>query len=232
MSYPFSETTLVKDVVNMLPKTSDVFKKNRIDFCCGGDITLQEATDQRNLDIQSIMSELRAIHDKAEHSDDDIKKWLDADSESLINHIVNDYHRSLDEELPALSPYVTKVFRVHGGNHAALGQMRDIYTELREELRLHVIKEDDLLFPALLQLDDTADGKLNETAQEAFLEIEKQQEKLGMLLKDLREVTNDFTPPSGACGTFQLVYRRLESLENETLTHIHLENNILFPRFK
>lgn len=231
MTFPFTETSLVKDIVNELPKTSDIFKKNRIDFCCGGARPLNEAAEERGVDIDQMMTALKAIYDKDDQGEDEIKKWLTADSESLINHVKNKYHRSLEEELPLLSPYVTKVSRVHGDNHPYLNRIRDLFFELKEELLEHTKKEEDIVFPMLLQLDQGSDKKERENIVNYISELEKEHDHAGAILKELREITNDFNPPIDACGTFRLVYKRLEMLEGETFIHVHLENNILFPRY-
>lgn len=231
MSLPFTETSFVKDIVNLAPKTSDVFKQHRIDFCCGGARPLNEAAIERGVDVNNIMAELKAIYEKGEQGDDDIKKWLDADSESLIKHIQDKYHRSLEEEFPLLSPYVTKVSKVHGENHPHLMKVRDLFFELKEELLEHTKKEDETVFPMLLQLKEVTDEVERQKMIDYIVELEKEHDHAGEILMQLREITNDYTPPLDACGTYQLVYKRLALLEGETFIHVHLENNVLFPRF-
>lgn len=231
MTFPFTENTFVKDIVNKIPKTSDIFKQYRIDFCCGGARPLKDAAIERGVDIDKLMAELKAAYEKNEQGDNDIKKWLDADSESLIKHIQEKYHRSLEEELPALSPYVTKVMKVHGEHHPELIKVRNLFFELKDELLEHTKKEDEIVFPMLLQLKEVTDEKERESIINYINELEKEHDHTGDILKELREVTNDFTLPLNACGTFTLVYKRLEALEGETFIHVHLENNVLFPRF-
>lgn len=223
MTYPFDETTFVKDIVNETPKTSDIFKKYRIDFCCGGDRPLKEAAEERDVNIEQIIDELKLIYDKDDHGDDDIKKWLKADSVSLIEHIKTKYHRSLEEELPLLAPYVTKVSRVHGGNHPHLVRVHELFSELRKELLDHTKKEEETVFPMLLQLEDVTDETEKAKMVDYILELEKEHDHAGAILHELRVITEDFTPPADACGTYRLVYNRLEMLEGETFIHVHLE---------
>src|SRR5690606_31110437 len=112
MAIPFTNTTLVRDVVNLSPKTSDVFKKHRIDFCCGGNRPIAEAAAERSVNIEELMNELAAVYEKSEESDE-IKVWTNSSSEDIINHVIGRYHEPLREELKLLAPYVTKVAKVH-----------------------------------------------------------------------------------------------------------------------
>jgi regulator of cell morphogenesis and NO signaling len=230
MKLPFNEHTFVRDIVNIFPKSSDIFKKNRIDFCCGGSIPLSQAAAEKGVAINTIMAELEQLYSQNTGSAEDMEFWTQTPSADLVQHIQDKYHRTLEEELKLLSPYVTKVARVHGENHPELVRMHDLFYELKKELLEHTAKEEATVFPALLKLDlpdtENRDGILAEV-----LKLEKEHDHAGAILKELREVTSDFTPPIDACGTYRLVYKRLEMLEEHTFMHVHLENNILFPRY-
>src|SRR3954466_12558035 len=117
MNFTITSNSLVKDIVNELPKTSDVFKKNRIDFCCGGNIPLSEAVAQNKLNMDNLLEELKIVFDQYSNTEKDVTVWTDSDSNSIIDHVITNYHRVSEEELASLSPYVTKVSRVHGDNH-------------------------------------------------------------------------------------------------------------------
>ena len=108
---------MVKDIVNELPKSSDLFKKHRIDFCCGGNIPLSQAADESGVDVDSLLSELKEVLEKSLPSDTHLEVWTNSDSLRIIDHVINHYHDPLREEFLMLSPYVTKVSRVHGDNH-------------------------------------------------------------------------------------------------------------------
>lgn len=227
---PFNENTLVRDIVNIFPKSSDVFKKNRIDFCCGGTIPLTEAASQQSVQIDGIMNELSELYAKIDTAPEDMEVWTQTPSAALVEHIQERYHRTTEEELKLMSPYVTKVMRVHGGNHPELVKMHDLFYELKKELLEHMAKEDAYTFPQLLSLDDPNTENREEIIEEIRI-LEQEHDSTGAILKALRDVTNDFTPPIDACGTYRLVYKRLEDLESHTFMHVHLENNILFPRY-
>lgn len=230
MSYPFSNTTLVKDIVNEMPKAADLFKKNRIDFCCGGNIPLSQAANESGVNIEELTAGLKEIHENNENRKDTPDIWTESASEDIVKHIQERYHRPLEEELAQLSPYVTKVSKVHGAGHPELIRVYELFYELKKELLDHTAKEDSTVFPMLLKLDDP--NVENKEEKIAYItELEKEHDHAGSILKELREITSDFTPPLDACGTYRLVYKRLEMLESDTFMHIHLENNILFPRY-
>ncbi|MGG1676600.1 iron-sulfur cluster repair di-iron protein [Neobacillus sp. NRS-1170] len=232
MTFPFTSTSLVKDIVNELPKTSDVFKKNRIDFCCGGNIPLSEAVVQNGLNMDNLLEELKIVFEKyeAEEKEKDVEVWTDSDSNTIIDHIISNYHRTSEEELTMLSPYVTKVSRVHGDNHPELLKVYELFYEFKKELVEHMEKEEAIVFPLIRELaDGTIENK--EDAINLITELEKEHDHAGEILRQIRAVTSDFTLPLDACGTYRLVYARLEALESLTFMHVHLENNILFPRY-
>ncbi|WP_223592854.1 iron-sulfur cluster repair di-iron protein [Neobacillus bataviensis] len=230
MTFPFTSTTLVKDIVNELPKTSDVFKKNRIDFCCGGNIPLSEAVAQNGLNMENLLEELKIVFEKYEHEEQDVEVWTESDSNTIIDHIISNYHRTSEEELTMLSPYVTKVSRVHGDNHPELLKVYELFYEFKKELIEHMEKEEAIVFPLIRKLaDGTIENK--EEAINLVTELEKEHDHAGEILRQIRAVTSDFTLPLDACGTYRLVYARLEALESLTFMHVHLENNILFPRY-
>ncbi|WAA09080.1 iron-sulfur cluster repair di-iron protein [Fervidibacillus albus] len=230
MTIPFSNKTFVKDIVNELPKAADIFRKNRIDYCCGGNIPLEQAAMERAIDLEQLMQELVHLYETTENAKEDLDVWTDSDSKTIIDHIQNRYHEPLKVELAELSPYVTKVARVHGEHHPELLEVYDLFYELKKELLDHTTKEDEETFPLLLQIENNTVENKEETIAR-IAELEKEHDHAGNLLKQIRNVTNDFSLPEGACNTYRLVYKRLEQLEKETFQHIHLENNILFPRF-
>lgn len=230
MRFPFSSTSLVKDIVNELPKSSDVFKANRIDFCCGGNIPLSEAAAQNGLNMDKLLDELKVVFEKYEHEEKDVAVWTDSDSNAIVDHIISHYHRTSEEELTMLSPYMTKVSRVHGNNHPELLKVNELFYEFKKELLEHMEKEESIVFPLIRKLaSSTVENR--EEAIHLINELEKEHDHAGEILRQIRRVTSDYTLPLDACGTYRLVYARLEAMEGLTFMHVHLENNILFPRY-
>ncbi|MGY4111814.1 iron-sulfur cluster repair di-iron protein [Aeribacillus sp. SP014] len=224
----FTENTTVGEIVAMLPKASDVFKKNKIDFCCGGDRSLKEAADKRGVAIEELMSQLQDLYAATDEKTE--KNWLTATYSELIDHIINKHHRYLLEELPNLSPYVTKVMRVHGGNHPHLIKVHKLFNELKTELEQHLWKEESEVFPLISQFEKQPTSENEQKMKKMIADLTNEHDKTGDIIKEIRRITNDYTLPDGACRTYQLVYNRLEALESDLFEHIHLENNVLFPR--
>ncbi|WP_396953978.1 iron-sulfur cluster repair di-iron protein [Neobacillus niacini] len=227
MTFMITADTLVRDIVNKMPKTSDIFKKYRIDFCCGGNIPLADAAGQNT---DAVMEELKMVYEKSQSQETSLEVWTNSDSNTIIDHVISHYHQATREELTMLSPYVTKVSKVHGDHHPELLKVYELFYELKKELLDHMAKEEETVFPIIKML---ADGtvKNREGAINMIVALEKEHDHAGAILKELRSITADFTPPLDACGTYRLVYKRLEDLESLTFMHVHLENNILFPRY-
>lgn len=220
----------MKEIVNEIPKTSDVFKKNRIDFCCGGNIPLSEAAAQKGIQIHTLLEDLKAVAENSSKNDLNIEVWTNSDSNTIINHIIAQFHRATEEELTMLSPYVTKVSRVHGDNHPELLKVNELFYEFKKEMLEHMAKEEATVFPLIRRLaDNTVENR--EEAIALIAELETEHDHAGELLRQIREITTDYVLPFDACGTYRLVYKRLEDLEGLTFMHVHLENNILFPRY-
>ncbi|WP_054954907.1 iron-sulfur cluster repair di-iron protein [Paenibacillus dakarensis] len=223
--------TLVADIVTAIPETADLFRKLRIDFCCGGKIPLEEAARNLNLDGEQVLSKILYIEQKhkdyAEH-----QPAAELDEKELINHIQQKHHAYLREELPQLTPYITKVARVHGENHPHLLRVQEIYGLLKRELLEHTEDEDQIVFPLIMHFADHPTAEAAEALKPHVMELEGEHEHAGDLLKELRKITCDFEPPAGACGTYRLVYQRLAQLEKDTFEHIHLENNVLFEKVR
>ncbi|MFH7818333.1 iron-sulfur cluster repair di-iron protein [Neobacillus thermocopriae] len=229
-TFPFTTNSFVKDIVNGLPKSSDLFKRLRIDFCCGGNISLSEAARQIGQNPDSILEELKALFEKSNVQETDLEVWTNSDSSTIIDHVISHYHRATEEEFNMLGPYVTKVSKVHGDHHPELIKVHELFFALKKEMLDHLTKEEETVFPIIKKLEDgTIENR--EEAINLINELEKEHDHAGAILKELRQITNDFTPPSDACGTYRLVYKRLEELEGLTFMHVHLENNILFPRY-
>lgn len=230
MEQTFTETSIIRDIVTQFPKASDLFKSYRIDFCCGGNRPLSEAINERNLSSEEVLTELNTLYQEKKDLSEAEIDWESSSARELIDHIVQKHHHYLNEELPQLSPYVTKVFRVHGQTNPHLGTIHTLFNEIKTELEQHLVKEESEDFPLLLEYEQNPTPENREKLMQVVEDLEEEHSRAGNILKEIREVTNDFTPPQGACGTYRLVYQRLEALESDLFQHIHLENNILFPR--
>lgn len=223
-----SEKMWVSDIVKEIPKSADIFRENRIDYCCGGRMPLAEAVHARGLDLEGMLEEINSI-EQHEGGGIDVK-YLD--EAGIITFIQNRYHQELLNELSALTPYITKVARKHGPNEPHLVRLETLYRTLKNEMIAHTADEDRNVFPLIIEFMKDPTSKLAETVKPHVSALESDHETVGDILKGMREITNDFTPHESACGTYQLVYARLEKLEKDTFEHVHLENNVLFERVR
>ncbi|WP_440603695.1 iron-sulfur cluster repair di-iron protein [Bacillus sp. GB_SG_008] len=230
MEHVFTETSVIGDIVTKFPKASDLFKSYRIDFCCGGNRPLIDAIHERNLSVEEVITNLNTLYYETKLLNEAEIDWKIASYSELIDYIVNKHHRYLNEELPQLSPYVTKVLRVHGSGQPHLAKIHKLFHELKTELEQHIIKEETEDFPLILAFEQNPTDENYTKLSKVVGELESEHSHAGDIIKELRNITNDFTPPEGACGTYRLVYQRLAALESDLFQHIHLENNILFPR--
>ncbi|RCX23106.1 regulator of cell morphogenesis and NO signaling [Fontibacillus phaseoli] len=226
----FAKDKLIRDIVLEFPKSADYFRRRKIDFCCGGNRPLEEAAAERNIAVEELLADLARL--AAEYpSAEERESWIDADSKDLIGHIVNKHHAFLREELPELQKSVMKVSRVHGDHDPHLIEVAQLYGQLREELLEHTAKEEADVFPKMINWELGQEQEVLFKLRTAIHDLEAEHEGAGRILKRLREITGDFQPPAHACTTYRTTYARLEELEGMTFSHVHLENNILFPRY-
>ncbi|MGG1519990.1 iron-sulfur cluster repair di-iron protein [Paenibacillus oryzisoli] len=220
-------TDRVGDIVTNYPKTAEVFKAFRIDFCCGGNQSLLQAISSRDIKEEDLLNDLRAA---AEAPTAEEINWTELRSAELIDYIVGNHHDYLRSALPQLSEYVKKIARVHGLNHPDLFQVYQWFETLRTDMEHHMEKEESEAFPAVLAYEKDPTASNRERLLETLDLLEQEHEGSGDLLKQIREITHDYELPEDACTTFRLTYLKLEELEADMFQHIHLENNILFNR--
>lgn len=229
LTYTGEET--VGSLVAAFPGAANVFKNHGIDFCCGGNRTLNTVIRQQELDGTAVLAELNAAWTAAGQKVDGTD-WRTASSRDIINEIISAHHDYLRAEMPLLADFTSKILRVHGPHHAdSLEPLHRYFHELKRELESHMEKEEKELFPLILAHEANPTDELYHQAESKLDELEREHEHAGDLLKKMREVTDNYTLPEGACRTYQLTFRKLEELESDMFRHIHLENNILFLRY-
>ncbi|TXL65754.1 iron-sulfur cluster repair di-iron protein [Cerasibacillus terrae] len=217
-------------IVKTFPQASDLFKKHTIDFCCGGDKPLKESFKDQNLPEEEILTELNTAYKEWKKEDHDIIDWDAVPLSKLVDHITNTHHAYLEQELPALGEFVTKIFRVHGARHPHLKELHRLYNEFKVEMEEHTIKEDNEVFPLIKEYEKNPSDELLQKIRVANGDLEDEHDATGDLIKQMRSITNGFEIPVDACGSYRMTYARLAELEENTFQHIHLENNILFKR--
>ena len=216
---------IVADVVTDYPKSADIFRNAGIDFCCGGQESIASAVNHKpNIDLNSLLNKLNHI-DNTEGNSTINPKFLNV--ESLIQYIQSAYHETLKEEFKNLTPYVTKLAKVHGPSHPYLLKLQDLYREFRDSMLDHIRKEDEEDFPKLIQYSQGQDVQNIKVILEDLI---NDHEDTGQLLKVMNQLTSDYQAPEEACETWKLVYQRLQNIERQTHQHVHLENHVLFKK--
>ena len=216
---------IVADVVTDYPKSADIFRNAGIDFCCGGQESIASAVNHKpNIDLNSLLNKLNHI-DNTEGNSTINPKFLNV--ESLIQYIQSAYHKTLKEEFKNLTPYVTKLAKVHGPSHPYLLKLQDLYREFRDSMLDHIRKEDEEDFPKLIQYSQGQDVQNIKIILEDLI---NDHEDTGQLLNVMNQLTSDYQAPEEACGTWKLVYQRLQNIERQTHQHVHLENHVLFKK--
>ncbi|MFS8513495.1 MAG: iron-sulfur cluster repair di-iron protein [Planifilum fulgidum] len=230
MERKFTGSETVGEVVAAFPGASNLMKKYKIDFCCGGSRPLSEALRQKGIDEKKFLEELNRLHQQALEKQQQNVDWRNAPLCDLIDHIVQKHHAYLLEELPLLSQFVTKIFRVHGAAHPELAQLHRLFHQMKTDLEQHLVEEEEKVFPLIKEAERAGTREAFQKASETLAKLEDDHSAAGELLREMREITDDYRLPEGACRTYTLTFRKLEELEADMFQHIHLENNVLFPR--
>lgn len=223
-------TSTVAQWVSKFPQTSRLFEQLRIDYCCGGGIPLAEACKRLKLDANAIVAQLKDLASDPQHKSS--QNWQTADLSDLCDHIQQTHHAYLREELPRLSALVDKVANAHGVKHPKLQKLKHAFAELRAEMEPHMFKEEQILFPAIREMEKAASRPSFPfgTVADPIRMMEHEHDNAGNALTLIRELTDEFAPPTDACNTYRVMLDSLHQLERDLHQHIHKENNILFPR--
>jgi len=226
----FTQQDKVGEIVANMPKASDVFKTHGVDFCCGGHKPLSKAVKEADTDLQTVLNELNAAYVEMQNRREQSRDWRTAPLKDLVDHIVDTHHTFLQRVLPEVSQLTTTVLRAHGANHAELSRVHKLFHTLKMELEQHLITEEEVLFPLIYKYAETGSREHLERSVTTVEQLEDEHEVAGGVLKELRQITAQYTVPGDACGTYATLYERMQELEADIFQHIHLENNILHPR--
>ena len=226
----FNSSQPVGEIVNKFPKAAEIFKQYKIDFCCGGDKILKTVIEKQNLNEKEILDKINNLYEEFSNSGD--KNWVDASLEELMEQIINKHHAYLWDELPKISKLATTILRVHGEHHPELKKVHKLFHTVKMELETHLTSEETIQYPAIRNYIKSNDKADLEKAIKIIDDLKDEHTAAGDILKELREVTNDYAIPDDVCETFVLTYKKLQEMESDIFHHIHLENNILFPKLE
>ena len=222
------ETVTVGEIVANDYRAAGVFQRYGIDFCCGGRRPLTEAADAKGVAVSAILADLQQLGSAPAEG---IESGTPTE---LIAHIVERHHGYLRRALPTISEYLQKLVGVHGQRHPELAPIAERFGAVRQELESHMYKEEQILFPLIEQLELADTGRKaapNGPPVAGIVSVmESEHEDAGTALADIRTLSSGYTVPEDGCATYRACYLELAGFEADLHRHIHLENNILFPR--
>jgi regulator of cell morphogenesis and NO signaling len=226
-----SEMT-VRDVALQMPQSTRLFESLKIDYCCGGNRPLDQACASAGVDVDDVMEMLTGV----ELTEAGVLDFQNASLPELITHILETHHVFTKSEMERLQALADKVLNAHGGNHLELVHLDELFTRLCADLKPHMFKEEQILFPYIVAMSQAAGenrpvpfapfGTVNNPVRMMMME----HDTAGQILRELRVLTSDYKVPADACISYQTLYQALENFEKDLHQHIHLENNILFPK--
>jgi regulator of cell morphogenesis and NO signaling len=228
-------TKTVRDIALENPATTRVFEEFKIDYCCGGRKPLSEACATAGVDESAVSLKLEQILSQTV-TDPEAIRWESRTSAELIDHIVEKHHVFTKFELSRLGMLMEKVAQKHGPDHPELLEIRAAFVDLTEELMPHMMKEENVLFPFIKTLELSAANHMTVppphfvTVQNPVRMMMTEHEAAGDLLRKMREDSNNYALPEGACPSYTALFHGIQELETDLFRHIHLENNVLFPK--
>ena len=223
----------IKSIVTGDYRAAAIFEKYSLDFCCKGGVTIDQACTDKNIDAATVYAELAQLANAPIDNSPHYSEWP---MDELIDYIVNVHHKYVRESIPVIQTHTRKVASVHGSNHAEVVEISNHFERVAEDLRVHMIKEEQMLFPYIKSLVNAKrkGGAFAPppfgTAQNPIRMMEAEHRAAGDELYAVRSLSKNYTPPEDACTTYRVSFKELQQFEEDLHRHVHLENNILFPK--
>lgn len=237
MDAKLNKNMAVGDIVVKFPQTRTLLERLGIDYCCGGKVPLNQAADQAGVSADKVLADLTEAVESKEENTPSLKDWSAASSTELTDHIEQTHHVFMKEQLPRLVGLLDKVIQAHGERHGEmLERLKHNYTALKTDIELHLAKEEQILFPLIRQMEAFSQGRGPApevhcgSIDNPISQMEHEHDVAGQCLAEMRRITSDYSLPGDACPSFAALFDGLDALEKDLHEHIHLENNILFPK--
>lgn len=221
-------------IVSDRHQAAAVFEKYHLDFCCKGKRTLQQACAEKNIPVEPVLEELQQVFEPGVAVEDQLLSTMSVSQ--LTDYIVLKHHVYVKHAMPVIYQHLNRVATKHGERFPYMQQVFNLFSTLQLEMDAHMQKEEMVLFPRIKEVDKALAQKGDQPVLNAgyisnpIHMMETEHEEAGELLAQIRRLTNDYTPPPDACTTFRISLAELRAFEEDLHRHIHLENNILFPR--
>ena len=224
-------TKSLAQIVNTNHRAATVFEKYHLDFCCKGKRTLQQACTESELKIDEVLSDL----EKTAQGKSIAIDYENMSLTQLADYIVLTHHSYVKKEIPAILGYLEKVAFKHGDRHPEMIRILELFATVKKEMGQHMQKEELILFPRIKEVEQQLGEGNKIIINNTFLlspisMMEEEHDHAGSLLSEIRQLTNDYIPPADACTTYKLSFAALQAFELDLHQHVHLENNILFPK--
>ncbi len=223
----------IGDIVAKNFKTAAVFSKYGLDFCCGGQVTIESAANKKGIDKEQLLEDVQKVLNQPDSEQIDFNAWP---SDLLVAYIVKTHHRYIREKSPVLIAYLDKLCKVHGIRHPELYEINKLFREAAHELSQHLQKEEEILFPIIEKLEEAKSNHSdyvkpgNGSVQTPISMMVHEHETEGDRFAKIAELSNQYATPADGCSTYRVAYEMLKEFEQDLHKHIHLENNILFPK--
>ncbi|MBK7869880.1 MAG: iron-sulfur cluster repair di-iron protein [Saprospiraceae bacterium] len=221
----------IGEIVAQDYRAANVFKRYGIDFCCGGKRSVADACIEKGVDLAVLEQELSELNRQPSPLQMSYQNWS---ADFLADYIINRHHAYVRKATPEITAYAEKVAKVHGKRHPETVEIFYNWKALSSELESHLLKEENILFPYIKKMAKTEDNQSFRppfgTVQNPINIMEMEHDEAGELIHAIRKLSNDFTPPEDACTTYRVLFSMLEEFENDLHEHVHIENNILFPK--
>lgn len=219
--------TKIGDIVTQDFRAAEIFKNAGIDFCCGGSQSLEQACKEKKLDSSVLETELAKLENTTVNAMHNFNEWK---LDFLIDYIVNTHHKTVLKLLPQLTFYTQKIADVHGSNHVELIEIATLFSQINVELLQHLKAEEEVLFPAIKELLKSKSESSKEIIISEIARMAKEHEFAGGAMDKINVLSDNYSVPDDGCSTYQVAYKLLEQFEDDLHIHVHLENNILYPK--
>ncbi len=217
----------VGEIVTNDFRTSAIFKSAGIDFCCGGKQTLEQACQEKGIEPDTLKEKLTDLNSENGAPSLNYKEWEPA---FLSDYIVNTHHKFVLKNLPELVFYTEKIASVHGENHSELVEIARLFSEVNRELLQHMKNEEEVLFPAIKQVAVQPSAEIKQTINSEITRMLAEHDFAGGAMDQINVLSKGYKIPEDACNTYRVALKMLEQFEDDLHVHVHLENNILFPK--
>ena len=208
-------------------RAAEIFKNAGIDFCCGGKKTLDAMCAEKGIDRDDLMKKIKSLESVPNTTTHNFVDW---EPGFLCDYIVNEHHRYVRKALPELVYYTGKIASVHGANHPELAEVASLFGQINKELLEHMKKEEEILFPVIKDLFSSRPVKPENIIISEIQRLSSEHEFAGGAMDKINTITSGYLVPADGCNTYNVTYQLLARFEDDLHTHVHLENNILFPK--